>query len=83
MKEISFTYPDIYYSYYKEKRIKEEIAASYSEIKEALSKAYTLCKKYNINVQVVDIPYCQLPENVDIKDTDDYHYQERTKIHYS
>jgi MoaA/NifB/PqqE/SkfB family radical SAM enzyme len=83
VKEISFTYPDIYYSYYKEDKIKDHIAAPYEIVKQKIQKPYELCKKYGINVQVVDIPLCQLPENIDFNDTDDYHYQSRTKVHYS
>jgi hypothetical protein len=46
VKEISFTYPDIYYSYYKEKNIKENIALPYEIVTEKIKTPYQLCKKY-------------------------------------
>ncbi len=83
VKEISFTYPDIYYDYYKKDNILENIAPSYSQVREKIKKPYELCKKYGINVKIVDLPFCQLPDESMIADTDDYSYQSRTKIHYS
>jgi hypothetical protein len=41
------------------------------------------CKKNNINLKVVDIPYCMFPrENLEeyIKLTDDFDYGERLKV---
>jgi hypothetical protein len=34
-------------------------------------------------VKIVDMPFCQLPDESYINDTDDFSYESRTKIHYS
>lgn len=82
VKELAFTYPDIYRSYYSREHILSKMAMNYSEAIKYIIPAFELAQKYNINTKIVDIPFCVLWDERYIKFTDDFSYQARLKIDF-
>lgn len=80
VKELAFTYPDIYRSYYTKDHILKKMAMKYSDAIKYVIPAFELSKKYSINTKIVDFPFCVLLNEKYIQFTDDYSYQERLKI---
>lgn len=78
--EISITYPDITIPYYSLDHIKTKVAPKYTEVKEKIESWITTAEKVGINIKLVDIPFCCLPDEKYITYTDDYCYQTRLKI---
>lgn len=78
--EISLTYPDITIPYYSIEHIKEKVAPKYMDVKERIGTWLKKAKEVNIDIKLVDIPFCCLPDDDAIKMTDDYCYQTRLKV---
>lgn len=83
VKNIAITYPDILIDYYTIKHVKTRVAVTYRECMVEIIKIFNYCKKNNIKLKIVDIPFCTFPKsNLDefIVSTDDYDYWTRIKI---
>jgi predicted house-cleaning noncanonical NTP pyrophosphatase (MazG superfamily) len=86
LKNIAITYPDIAYDYYGKNFILEKIAPKYSECVEEIYKIINFSKEKDINLKIVDFPFCIFKKNnLDeiIKLTDDYDYAQRLKLFYN
>jgi len=83
VKELSFTYPDIYSSFYSKDYITNKIALPYNLVVEKIKIPVEKALSYNIRLKITDIPFCFLPDKSWIKYTDDFDYQWRTKVMYN
>lgn len=86
IKNIAVTYPDIMNDYYSKEHILDKIAPRYFELINTIEKIYEYSKINNINLKIVDIPYCIFSKNnlsEYIKLTDDHDYWSRVKITYN
>lgn len=83
IKNIALTYPDIDYKFFWKKYIKKYVAPSYKELMDELILIVKFCNTNNINIKIVDFPFCVFPikymEDF-IKITDDFDYETRIKI---
>lgn len=82
VKELSFTYPDIYSSYYSKEDISNNIALPYELVVEKIVEVLEKSLNYWIRFKITDVPFCFFPDESWIKYTDDFDYEERTKIMY-
>lgn len=83
VKNISITYPDIALWFYTKNHVLNYIAPKYNECFLKIEKTILFCKENNINLKIVDFPFCIFPiekKEHYIKLTDDFDYQTRIKI---
>lgn len=83
VKDISITYPDLVQNYYTKNHILNSILPKYNDCIKEILKIIDYSIFNNINIKIVDIPFCIFPENKIedyIKLTDDFDYQTRLKI---
>ncbi len=83
IKNISLTYPDLDIRYYWKKHLKDFVAPTYTEAFKKVIEIEKICKNNNINLKIVDFPFCVFPkkeiENF-INKTDDIGYWNRIKV---
>lgn len=83
VKNIAITYPDIDERYYWEDHIKTFVAPTYKESMQKIELIEEYCNSKNINLKIVDFPFCVFPNNKREKfilKTDDFDYWTRIKI---
>lgn len=83
VKHIALTYPDIVMPYYSKEHILTKVAPKYSEVKKWVPVWFKAAEKYDIHIQIVDVPFCNLPDQKYFAHTDDYKYQTRLKIQHT
>ncbi len=86
VNNIAITYPDLDDEYYWKKHLLERVAPTYSESILEVIKINDFCVKNNINLKIVDFPFCIFPKNnlkEYINKTDDYDYEYRVKIDHN
>ena len=86
INNIAITYPDLDDEYYWKKHLLERVAPTYSESILEVIKINNFCIKNNINLKIVDFPFCVFPNNnfkEYIEKTDDYDYDYRIKIDHN
>lgn len=83
INNVALTYPDLYLSYYWKKHLIDRVAPRYEECIESLDSIANYSFKNNINLKIVDFPFCIFPIDKAedyIKVTDDFDYSNRLKI---
>ena len=83
VKNIAITYPDLDIEYYSKKHILERVAPKYSEAMEKIVKINNFCEQNDINLKIVDFPFCVFPKDkmeYYIRKTDEIDYANRLKV---
>jgi len=83
MHNIAITYPDINLSYYWKEHLKKSVTPTYSDAIIEIIKVNNYCEEHNINLKIVDFPFCIFPKNqmeTYIKKTDEFDYWNRLKV---
>ena len=83
IKNIAITYPDLDLKYYGKQHLLEKVAPTYKECINEIVKINFYCEKNNINLKIVDFPFCIFPKEKRkefIKKTDDFDYDNRIKV---
>lgn len=83
IENIAITYPDLDEEYYTKEHLLSSVAPTYSDSMIYINSAVDYSDQYNLNLKVVDIPFCVFPKEKRekyIEMTDDYSYENRVKI---
>jgi MoaA/NifB/PqqE/SkfB family radical SAM enzyme len=83
VKNIAITYPDFDNNYYSRKHLLEKVVPTYNECVLEIIKINNLCNENNINLKIVDFPFCVFPKDKleeFIKKTDEFGYDNRVKV---
>ncbi len=83
IKNIAVTYPDFDNNYYSKKHLLEKVVPTYKECILEIIKINNLCNENNINLKIVDFPFCVFPKDKIeefILKTDDFDYDNRIKV---
>lgn len=83
IKNIAITYPDLDLEYYGKDHLINFVSPSYKEAIKEVEKIENYCDKLNINLKIVDFPFCVFPKNklnYYINKTDEIDYWNRLKV---
>lgn len=83
VKNISITYPDLDLKYYWKDHLLEKVAPTYKESIFVIEEIEEFSTKKNINLKIVDFPFCVFPKNKlgrFIMKTDEIDFWNRLKV---